>query len=172
MVVGFIYMKKREVWVIKDIFKKEMTIFEEKLMQNPCKLKEKDINNRILAFQNSNFKIDDLRKDKIEHFKTEVRLVNLQKVKDNLYEVKFECRDINGEGYFQGLAAVLTQHHYAVKFIKIYSKFTEMGERTKKIKSLMFYEGKGTLKQITGHWHFLGYEDTESHSGTWTMISA
>lgn len=139
MVVGFIYMKKREIWVIKDIFKKEMTTFEEKVLQTPCKLKDKVLKERILAFQNSNFKIDDLRRDKIEHYKTEVRLVNLQNVKDNLYEVKFDCRDINGEGYFQGLVAVLTQHHFAVKFIKIYKKFTEMGERTKKIKSLMFY---------------------------------
>lgn len=172
MVVGFIYMKKREVWVIKDIFKKEMTAFEEKILLTPCRLKEKELTSRALAFQNSSFKIDDLRRDKIEHFKTEVRLVNLQRVRENLYEAKFDCRDINGEGYFQGLVAVLTQHHFAVKFIKIYSRFTEMGERTKKVKSLMFYEGKGTLKQISGEWHFLGYEDTESHSGTWTMISA
>jgi hypothetical protein len=83
--------------------------------------------------------------------------------------VKYECRDINGESHLQGLVGIISQNQYGVKFVKVYRKFTEMGERTKKIKNLMFYEGKGTLKELNGEWHFIGYEDTESHSGSWKM---
>jgi hypothetical protein len=75
-----------------------------------------------------------------------MRIVNLQKVRDRIYEVKYECRDINGEGSLQGLVAVTSQNQYAVKLVKIYKKFTEMGTRTKKMKNLMFYEGRGSLK--------------------------
>jgi hypothetical protein len=44
--------------------------------------------------------------------------------------------------------------------VKVYKKFTEMGTKTKKIKNLMFYEGRGSIKSIKGKWHFIGYEDT------------
>jgi hypothetical protein len=148
-----------------------MTKFEEKVLQTPCKLNEKELNNRILAFQNTTFVMDDLRKDKIEHYKSEMRVVNIDKIKDRIYEIKYECRDINGEGYFQGLVGIINPTQYGIKFVKVYQKFTEMGERTKKIKNLMFYEGKGSLKTLAGEWHFLGYDDSECYSGTWKMVS-
>lgn len=62
----------------------------------PYKPREVDLNNKILAFQNTNFKMDDLRKDKIEHYKCDMKIVNIEKLKDRIYEIKYECQDING----------------------------------------------------------------------------
>jgi hypothetical protein len=55
----------------------------------PYKPREIDLNNKILAFQNTNFKMDDLRKDKIEHYKCQMKIVNIEKVKDRIYEIKY-----------------------------------------------------------------------------------
>lgn len=79
-----------------------------------------------------------------------MRIVNIEKAKERIYEVKYECQDINGESHLQGLVGIYSQNQFGVKLVKVYRKFTEMGERTKKIKNLMFYEGKGTLKELNG----------------------
>lgn len=79
-----------------------------------------------------------------------MKIVNIEKVKDRIYEVKYECQDINGESSLQGLVGIISKNQFGVKLVKVYKKFTQMGERTKKIKNLMFYEGKGSLKELNG----------------------
>lgn len=124
VIAGFIYMKKRQIWILKDIYKKEMSTFEQKILAIPCKIKEAELTKKIQAFQNTTFKMDDIRKDKFQHYKCDMRIVNLEKVKDRIYEIKYECKDINGESHLQGLIGIISQNQFGLKLVKVYRKFT------------------------------------------------
>jgi len=63
-------------------------------------------------------------KDPLMNFKTEMTLKRIEKIKDRLYEVKYEGKDIHGSSNFQGLIALSTTKEISFKFIKIYSKLT------------------------------------------------
>lgn len=66
-----------------------MQKFEQKILEIPCKLKQADLTNKMHEFQNTAFKMDDIRKDKIEHYKCEMRIVNMEKIKDRIYLAKY-----------------------------------------------------------------------------------
>lgn len=70
--------------------------------------------------------------DPLLNFKTDMTLSKIQKVKDRIYQIKYECKDINGTSSCQGLVALLNTKEISLKFIKIYSKYTHMGEKVKK----------------------------------------
>jgi redox-sensitive bicupin YhaK (pirin superfamily) len=93
-------------------------------------------------------------------------MTDIQKISGSKYEIKLQGNDSVGLSTMEGLL-IFKGGGVAVKLSKLYSNRKKAGQKDKF--SILLYEGAGIPEQLTGTWHFHGYETQPKYSGTWRM---
>lgn len=121
----------------------------------------------IDAFMKKSYTIVIDVNDKAEKFYCQLKVLDLKKINDYKYSIKFSGSDTVGTSKMEGVL-VFKGTGIGLKLSKVYDDRTK-AEQTGKY-DILLYEGEGDVEKVEGTWAFYGFETSTEYAGKWKML--